>query len=98
MSPLGKASISHKNGKQIAISLLATLGGEFEGASLPSERRGNLEQAFSFIKGSPPLVEDKDFFVGLIDGIDKNVNSFMRTHKYYDTIGQFYVDLKIREQ
>ncbi len=28
----------------------------------------------------------------LINGIENNVNTFMRTHKYYDTIGQFYVE------
>jgi len=83
---------SHRTGKDIAKHLLATIDGEFEDAKLPAGRRTNLVQAFSFIGDSPPLVEGKDFFIQLVKDIDENVNAFMRTHKYYDTIGQFYVE------
>ncbi len=83
---------SHKTARQLATGLLATISGEFESANLPADRRASLVQAFSFIGNSPTLIEDTQLFVGLIDGIDQNVNAFMRTHKYYDTIGQFYVE------
>ena len=82
---------NRKTGKQIARNLLSTIHEEFEIASLPTERRENLVQAFSFIGDSPALM-DRKFFVKLIEDIDTNVNSFMRTHKYYDTVGQFYVE------
>ena len=81
-----------RTAKQIATSLLATIRGEFENAKLPEDRRKDLTQAFSFISLCPPLMEDRDFFVSLIKRTDESVNSFMRTHKYYDTIGQFYVE------
>jgi type I restriction-modification system DNA methylase subunit len=84
--------VSHDTGKQIATGLLATIEGEFESAKLPADRRASLMQAFSFIAESPALTSDKEFFISLIGGIDSNVNNFMRTHKYYDTIGQFYVE------
>src|SRR6202034_3891523 len=61
-------------------------------ASLPTDRREILAQAFSFIKHLPALTKDKDFVVELIKGIDDNINAFNKTHKYYDTIGQFYVE------
>ncbi|HEV7506489.1 MAG TPA: N-6 DNA methylase [Thermoanaerobaculia bacterium] len=83
---------SHRTGKQIARNLLSTIHEEFESASLPAERRENLVQAFSFISESPALVEDREFFIELIVDIDSNVNAFMKTHKYYDTVGQFYVE------
>lgn len=38
------------------------------------------------------MIKDKDFVISLIKGIDDNINAFMRTHRYYDTIGQFYVE------
>jgi type I restriction-modification system DNA methylase subunit len=82
---------NHHNSKQLARNLMETINNEFEDADLPQERRDNLTPVFSFIKTHPSL-KDKDFFVNLIDSIEKNVNSFMRTHKYYDTIGQFYVE------
>ena len=81
-----------RNAKQLSKSLLETIRGEFENANLPEDRRKDLEQAFSFISLCPPLMEDRDFFVSLIERTDENINSFMRTHEYYDTIGQFYVE------
>lgn len=83
---------SHKSGKQLATSLVNTIKGEFESARLPEERRDVLELAFSFITKSPALTGNKEFFVRLISDIDENINSFRRTHVFYDVIGQFYVE------
>ncbi|CAN5859657.1 hypothetical protein BH11PLA1_BH11PLA1_18180 [soil metagenome] len=87
-----KSFKSQRRGKDIAVSLLATIEAEFSAANLPAGRQASILQAFSFIEESPVLVGDKDFFIELIEGIEENVNAFMRTHKYYDTIGQFYVE------
>ncbi|TSA57634.1 methyltransferase [bacterium] len=81
----------HRTAKQLAKNLVETISSEFENAELPNDRRDNLMAAFSFLKTHPSLRE-KDFFIELIEGIDSNVNAFMRTHKYYDAIGQFYVE------
>ena len=81
-----------RTAKQLAASLLATIRAEFDGADILQDRRDDLNQAFSFISHSPALLDDRDFFVSLIRGIDENINIFMRTHEYYDTIGQFYVE------
>jgi type I restriction-modification system DNA methylase subunit len=83
---------SHKTAKQISLGLVATIESEFESAKLPQEKRTILKQAFSFITTAPTLNNDKEFFVGLIEGVDNNINAFMRTHKYYDTVGQFYIE------
>ena len=83
---------AQRTARQLAAHLLETISAEFENASLPSDRRDILAQAFSFILHQPSLTQDKDFIVSLIRGIDENVNAFMRTHRYYDTIGQFYVE------
>jgi type I restriction enzyme M protein len=83
---------AHRTAKQLASTLLETIRGEIENASFPEDRRANLAQAFSFIAQSPALIEDQNFFVSLIEEIDANINSFMRTHEYFDTIGHFYVE------
>jgi type I restriction enzyme M protein len=83
--------IQHSS-KQLARNLVDTIAGEFEIADLHEERRTILAQAFSFIEHSPALIDSKEFFIELIDGIDKNINSFLHTHKYYDTIGEFYIE------
>ncbi len=82
----------HRTAKQLGANLLQTIRAEFESASLPQDRREALAQAFGFISHLPALTKDKEFFVTLIREIDDNINAFMRTHKYYDTIGQFYVE------
>lgn len=83
---------SHKTGKQLATGLVNTIKGEFENAKLPEERRDVLELAFSFIAKSPALTGDRDFFIELISDIDQNINNFRKTHKFYDIIGQFYIE------
>jgi type I restriction enzyme M protein len=83
---------AQRTAKQLALNLLDTIVGEFENANLPTDRRDILAQAFSFILHQPSLTKDKDFIVSLIKGINENINTFMRTHKYYDAIGQFYVE------
>ena len=87
-----KSYRSHRTAKQLATNLLETIQAEFEAASLPQDRADDLAQAFSFISHSPSLVKDKEYFIQLISGIDDNINTFMRTHEYDDTIGQFYVE------
>ena len=80
---------SHPTTRQLSINLIETINAEFENANIPADKREILTQAFSFFKTLPT---DKDFVVDLIRGIDKNINTFMKTHKYYDTVGQFYVE------
>ena len=79
------------NAKQLADHLVDTIINEFTKAQLPSERIASLRSAFSFIASNTTLTTDKDFFISLIDQIDAKVNSFIRTHRYYDALGQFYV-------
>ena len=84
-----KSYQSHQTGQQLLTNLLTTISAEFENASIPINRRDILMQSFSFLTTLPI---DKSFIEELIQSIDENINAFMRTHKYYDTIGQFYVE------
>ena len=82
---------SHKTAKQIADALMAAVVTQFESANLEADRIRNLRQAFSFIGTDATLTNDKEFVLELIGDIDENVNKFVRTHKYYDAVGQFYI-------
>ena len=77
--------------KQLAESLAGAIHNEFQLAKLPRDRVDILQGEFAFIRNSTALTSDKDFFVGLIEEIDANVNAFIRTHKYHDAFGRFYV-------
>ena len=83
---------AHKKPDQLAKNLLATIVDEFANANLPADKVNNLKQAYSFILTNTTITTDKDFFVELIKSIETNVNNFMRTHKYFDTLGQFYIE------
>jgi len=80
-----------KTAKHLADSLVQSIVNEFKIAKLPPDRITSLEGAFSFIKQNTTLVNDKDFFVALVEQIDAKVNSFIRTYKYHDALGQFYI-------
>lgn len=83
---------AHKKPNQLATHLLTTIVDEFTNANLPSDKVANLKQAYSFILTNTTLTTDKDFFVELINDIEDNINSFIHTHKYFDTLGQFYIE------
>ncbi len=82
---------AHKTGRELVDALLGTVINEFKSAQLSADRIANLRQAFSFIRTNATLNKDKNFVVDLIKGIDTNVNTFVRTYKYYDALGQFYI-------
>ncbi len=80
-----------RTGPNLASSLFETIKAEFDNTLIPQDRREPLYQSFSFIPLSPTLA-DREFLAELIRQIDANINSFMKSHAYYDTIGQFYVE------
>ncbi|MDP2744096.1 MAG: N-6 DNA methylase [Dehalococcoidia bacterium] len=80
-----------RTAKHLANNLVESIVNEFKSADLPADRITSLEAAFAFIKQNTTLTKDKPFFVGLIEQIDSHVNTFIRTHKYHDALGQFYV-------
>ena len=86
-----KSFNAQKKARQLAESLVTAILNEFRYADLPENRVSNLRGAFQFIKQNTTLTSDKEFFVELIEEIDKKVNPFIRTHKYHDALGQFYV-------
>jgi type I restriction enzyme M protein len=82
----------HKTAQQLANNLVTTIIDELSGSDLPQGKLDTIRQGFSFIKTHATLSKDKMFFHELIMGIDEHINSFRKTHKYIDTLGQFYIE------
>jgi type I restriction enzyme M protein len=78
--------------QQLANNLVTTIIDELAGSDLPQTKLDTLRQGFSFIKTHATLSKDKPFFHELILGIDEHINSFRKTHRYFDTLGQFYIE------
>jgi len=85
----------HKSAKSLIDSLYSTICTEIAQSDVKSEIAEKLKIAFSFIKTGTSLTDEKDgkgFVEGLIADIDNEVNGFMFTYKYVDTVSQFYVE------
>ena len=82
----------HKKAKQLAEALVKTIADELSGSDLPEKKLETVRQSFNFIKTHTTLSEDRKFFQELILEIDKEINAFRKTHQYFDTLGQFYIE------
>lgn len=83
---------SHKTPKNLANSLVQTVLNELESANITGEKLTNLEIQFSFIKTDMSLSTKDKVLKELIDEIDENINQFIKTHEYFDVLGQLYIE------
>lgn len=92
-NPAFKSSYKqHPEAKSLINSLVATITTELSKANLKENTREILENAFKFMQTHIILSTKKQFLEKLISDIDEKVNSFIKTYKYLDTIGQFYIE------
>ena len=78
--------------KELANYLVDTVSNELKNANIKSDRLDNLNIQFGFIRTDTSLSTKKDVLKNLIKDIDDNINSFIKTHKYCDVLGQLYVE------
>ena len=83
---------SHKSPKNLANSLVQTVSNELESANISGNKLNNLNIQFSFIKTDTSLSKKDKVLKELIDEIDENVNQFIKTHEYFDVLGQLYIE------
>lgn len=83
---------SHKTPKDLAEALVQIVSNELKNANIIGERLENLNIQFSFIKTDTSLSTKEKVLRELIDEIDENINSFIRTHEYFDVLGQLYIE------
>ena len=78
--------------KNLAKYLVDTAIDELEKANIKGDKLENLKIQYNFIKAETSLTNKKEVLKNLIEEIDNNINKFVRNHKYYDVLGQFYVE------
>lgn len=87
--------ISHKElktAKELTEQIVQTVESELNGSGIPPQKIKNILHAYSFIRMNASLINDKLFVLDLLDEIDKHINGFAKTYKYFDTLGQFYIE------
>lgn len=87
-----KAYKEYDNPGELANFLVDTVSNVLRKANLLEKNLKNLNIQFSFIRTDASLSTKKDVLRNLIDSIDENINKFRRTHKYYDVLGQLYIE------
>ncbi len=83
--------------KMLANTLVETIKDQLLVEDLQGDKIDRLMENYSFIKSHPSLIQQnrKKELRGLkhlIDEIDNNINGYSRTYKYYDVLGQFYIE------
>jgi hypothetical protein len=82
----------HAQARDLARSILLAIKIQLKNSNIPPDKINKLESSYSFIESNTTLTTNKQFFENLIFDIDLKVNSFIKTHKYFDTLGQFYIE------
>lgn len=85
----------HEKVTQLVKALYSAIEGQLACGDIPQKKIDVLTQAFSFVKTNPTLTDSKTgkkFLEDLIDEIDREINGFMVTHQYVDTVSQFYIE------
>ena len=79
--------------KSLADFLTKTVSEKLEEANISGKKLENLNIQFGFIKTDTSLSTKEKALKELIDEIDENINSFIKTHEYFDVLGQLYIEL-----
>ena len=78
--------------RELAELLVKTVSNELESSLIIGKKLENLNIQFSFIKTDTSLSTKDKLLKELIDEIDENINQFIKTHEYFDVLGQLYIE------
>lgn len=84
------SSYKLKNPKSLAKYLITTI--EEKLTDVQNEHIQNIISSYSFITTHTILSVKENELRDIIDEIDEKINNFIKTYKYFDTLGQFYIE------
>ncbi len=82
----------YTSARQLAAFLIQTTLNQFESAKLSREKIDDLKLIYQQILILDSLVSDIQNIRNLIQNIDENINDFIRSHEYFDVLGQLYIE------
>ena len=92
-NPAFKSSYAlHETPQNLATTLVQTVSNELQKARITGQKLDNLNICFGFIKTDLSLSTKSKVLKDLIDTIDANINKFIKTHTYFDVLGQLYIE------
>lgn len=84
------SSYKLKNPKSLANALITTI--EEKLTEVQNFYIENIISSYSFISTHTILAVRENELRDIIDEIDEKINNFIKTYKYFDTLGQFYIE------
>lgn len=89
-SPAFKSSYEEEGSANILLKRIKNIVEEKVGRGLKPKLKANLSPVYSFLDTSTLLSEGTNL-ISIIRDIDSALNAFVKTHQYYDFMGQFYI-------
>ena len=83
---------SYTNPKQLADYLMLTVKNEFQNAKLDDTKLEILMSRFAFITTDTTLSKKEHVLRDVIDDVNVNIKDFIKTHEYFDVLGQIYIE------
>ncbi|NOT48220.1 MAG: N-6 DNA methylase, partial [Acidobacteria bacterium] len=91
-SPFKVAYKQYTDPAELSNYLVNTVVDSLKKAKVQTATLKNLDIQFGFIRTDTSLSTKLDVLKNLITDIDDNINGFMKNHRYYDVLGQLYVE------
>ncbi len=82
----------YSKAEDLARYLVDTVEMEFKNSSIQDKKLSIVKARFEFIKTDTSLSTIDGVLKEIITDINDNINSFVRTHRYFDVLGQLYVE------
>ncbi|MDO8740211.1 MAG: N-6 DNA methylase [Candidatus Woesearchaeota archaeon] len=76
--------------KELSENLINTIKNKL--TDVPNEHITEIITTYSFIKTHTIISKEENKLRDIITEIDEKINNFMKTYKYYDVLGQFYIE------
>jgi hypothetical protein len=88
---------SISSNKILSNALVETIKEQLKTEDLQGDKIDRLMENYNFIATHPSLIKNQKSkelksLRELINDIDENINGYVRTYKYYDVLGQFYIE------
>ena len=78
--------------KQLAEYLVTTVKNEFQNGNIGESKLTILISRFEFIKTDTSLSKKDNILRDIITDINENIKDFIKTHEYFDVLGQLYIE------
>lgn len=87
-----KSYKDYSDPKQLADYLVTTVKNEFQNGNVGETKLAILTSRFEFIKTDTSLSTKDNVLRDIISDINENIKDFIKTHEYFDVLGQLYIE------